>query len=297
LIRKKKSEDWQKSMPPQLNAFHPVEMTDADFDKISRLVHEICGINLTGGKKELLKARLGRVIRKGAFPSFRDYYEHVVQDPSGEERARLLDAVSTNFTGFFREPQHFEYLKARFLPEMAGRTERHPRKLRFWSAGCSSGEEAYSLAMALMENLDPAEAWDLRIIATDLSREILKIAAAGIYPQERIRSLPFPLWRKYFLRGEKNWAGYVRVKDSLKKYISFERLNLMEAFSFAEPLDCIFCRNVMIYFDKPTQVALLERFYHHLTPGGVILIGHSESLAGIQHPFRYVKPAIFRKEK
>lgn len=284
-------------MPPQLNAFHPVEMTDADFGRISRLVYEVCGINLTDGKKELLKARLGKVIRKGSFPSFRDYYEHVVQDSSGEELIRLLDAVSTNFTGFFREPQHFDYLKAEFLPEMAARRGYRQRKLRFWSAGCSSGEEPYSLAIALLENLDPAEAWDLRIIATDLSSKVLKMAAAGIYPQERIRSLSSPLWKKYFLKGENDWEGYVRVKDSLKKYISFERLNLMEAFSFAEPLDCIFCRNVMIYFDKPTQAALLTRLYHNLTPGGALLIGHSESLAGIQHSFRYVKPAIYRKEK
>jgi len=286
-----------KTLPSRLKRFHPVEMTDADFDRISRLVYEVCGINLTDGKKELLKARLGRVIRKGSFPSFRDYYEHVLQDSSGEELVRLLDAVSTNFTGFFREPQHFEYLKAEFLPEMAARKGCGQGKLRFWSAGCSSGEEPYSLAIALMENLDHPEAWDLRIIATDLSSKVLKLAAAGIYPQERIRSLSFPLWRKYFLKGENDWEGYVRVKNSLKKYISFERLNLMEAFSFAEPLDCIFCRNVMIYFDKPTQVALLERFYHNLTPGGAILIGHSESLAGIQHSFRYVKPAIYRKEK
>ena len=284
-------------MPPQLNAFHPVEMTDADFGSISRLVYEVCGINLTDGKKELLKARLGKVIRKGSFPSFRDFYGHVVQDSSGEELVRLLDAVSTNFTGFFREPQHFDYLKAEFLPEMAAHRGCRQRKLRFWSAGCSSGEEPYSLAIALMENLDHPETWDLRIIATDLSSKVLKMAAAGIYPQERIRSLSSPLWKKYFLKGENDWEGYVRVKDSLKKYISFERLNLMEAFSFAEPLDCIFCRNVMIYFDKPTQADLLTRLYHNLTPGGALLIGHSESLAGIQHSFRYVKPAVYRKEK
>jgi chemotaxis protein methyltransferase CheR len=284
-------------LPPQLNAFHPVEMTDADFGRISRLVYEVCGINLTEGKKELLKARLGKVIRKGSFPSFRDYYEHVVQDSAGEELVRLLDAVSTNFTGFFREPQHFDYLKAEFLPEMAARRGYRQRKLRFWSAGCSSGEEPYSLAIALLENLDPAEAWDLRIIATDLSSKVLKVASAGIYPQERIHSLSSPLWKKYFLKGENDWEGYVRVKDSLKKYISFERLNLMEAFSFAEPLDCIFCRNVMIYFDKLTQATLLTRLYQNLNPGGALLIGHSESLAGIQHSFQYVKPAIYRKEQ
>ncbi len=277
--------------------FHPVEMTDADFGKISRLVYEVCGINLTEGKKELLKARLGKVIRQGAFRSFRDYYEHVREDSSGEELIRLLDAVSTNFTSFFREAQHFDYLRNEFLPEVRDRKKGQGKRLRFWSAGCSSGEEPYSLAITVLESLDSPEAWDLKILSTDLSSKVLKMAAAGIYPQERIRSVPAPVVRRYFLRGENEWKGYVKVKSPLKKYISFERLNLMGRFSFAEPFDCIFCRNVMIYFDKPTQAALLGRFFQHLSPGGALLIGHSESLAGIQHSFRYVKPAIYRKDK
>jgi chemotaxis protein methyltransferase CheR len=277
--------------------FHPVEMTDADFGKISRLVYEVCGINLTESKKELLKARLGKVIRQGAFRSFRDYCEHVLNDSSGEELVCLLDAVSTNFTSFFRESQHFDYLRNEFLPEAVDRKKGQGNKLRFWSAGCSSGEEPYSLAIAVLESLDYPESWDLKVLSTDLSSKVLKVAAAGIYPQERIRSIPVPVVRKYFLKGENEWKGYVKVKSSLKKHISFERLNLMETFSFSESFDCIFCRNVMIYFDKPTQAALLGRFFRYLSPGGAFLIGHSESLAGIQHSFRYIKPAIYRKEK
>lgn len=277
--------------------FHPVEMTDADFGKISRLVYEVCGINLTEGKKELLQARLGKVIRQGVFRSFRDYYEHVLKDSSGEELVRLLDAVSTNFTSFFRESQHFDYLRNEFLPEAVDRKKGQGKKLRFWSAGCSSGEEPYSLAIAVLESLDYPETWDLKILSTDLSSKVLKMAAAGIYPQERIRSVPAPVVRKYFLKGDNEWKGYVKVKSSLKKHISFERLNLMETFSFSESFDCIFCRNVMMYFDKPTQAALLGRFFQHLSPGGALLIGHSESLAGNEHSFRYVKPAIYRKEK
>ena len=284
-------------MLSQPGMFRAVEMTDADFGKISRLVYEVCGINLTEAKKELLKARLGKVIRQGAFRSFREYYEHVLQDSSGEELVRLLDAVSTNFTSFFRESQHFDYLRKEFLPEILDRRRGQGKKLRFWSAGCSSGEEPYSLAIAVLESLDLPEAWDLKILATDLSSKVLKMAATGVYPQKRIGPLPAPLVKKYFLRGEKEWKGYVKVKDVLKKPISFRRLNLMESFSFSEPFDCIFCRNVMIYFDKPTQAALLGRFYQHLCPGGAFLIGHSESLAGIQHSFRYVRPAIYRKER
>ena len=278
-------------------AFHPVEMTDADFGKISRLVYEVCGINLTEGKKELLKARLGKVIRQGAFGSFRDYYEHVREDSSGEALVRLLDAVSTNFTSFFREAQHFDYLRNEFLPEAVARKKGRERKLRFWSAGCSSGEEPYSLAISVLENLEHPEEWDLKILSTDLSSKVLKMAAAGVYPQDRIRSVPAPLVRKYFLKGENEWKGYVKVKSALKKHISFERLNLMEAFRFSESFDCIFCRNVMIYFDKATQTALLGRFHQALAPGGALLIGHSESLAGIQHSFRYLRPAVYRKER
>lgn len=281
----------------QKNPFRPVEMTDADFTRLSRLIYEVSGINITEGKKELLKARLGKVIRRGPFESFRDYYEHVVNDSSGEELIRLLDAVSTNFTSFFREPQHFEYLKKDFLPELLAAKKSNGKKVRFWSAGCSSGEEPYSLAITLLECLDHPGAWNLKILSTDLSSKVLKVAAAGIYPRERIRSVPAELVRKYFLKGEKDWEGYVKVKSSLKKYISFERLNLMEHFSFSEPFDCIFCRNVMIYFDKQTQAVLLGRFLNCLAPGGALLIGHSESLAGVQHSFGYVRPAIYRKEK
>ena len=284
-------------MSSPMNAFRAAEMTDAEFGKISRLVYEVSGINLTEGKKELVKARLGKLLRRGPFESFRDYYQHVVKDSSGEELVRLLDAVSTNFTSFFREPQHFEYLKRDFLPEMVVGKKARGKKLRFWSAGCSSGEEPYSLVIALLENLDSADSWDLKILATDLSSKVLKVAATGIYPRERIQSLSSGLMKKYFLKGEKEWDGYVKVKSFLKKYISFDRLNLMEDLSFSEPLDCIFCRNVMIYFDKPTQIALLARFYRNLAPGGALLVGHSESLAGVQHSFRYVQPAIYRREK
>jgi len=272
------------------------ELTDGEFEKISRLVYEACGINLTEGKKELLKARLGKVIRAGSFGSFREYYEHVVQDSSGQELVHLLDSVSTNFTSFFREPQHFEYLKSEFLPEVLGDKGRNGRKLRFWSAGCSSGEEPYSIIISLLESLGSPRGWDLQVLSTDLSSKVLKVAAAGIYPKGRIQTISPDLVKKYFLRGENRWKGYVRVKDSLKKYLVFRRLNLMEPFSFAEPFDGIFCRNVMIYFDKPTQASLLNRFFQSLGRGGVLFIGHSESLAGIEHPFRYVQPATYRKE-
>jgi chemotaxis protein methyltransferase CheR len=273
------------------------EMTDADLKKISSLVYDLSGINLNEGKKELVKARLGKRMRSGQFRSFGDYYRHVLQDQTGQELVYLLDSLATNFTHFFREAKHFDFLRKELVPELTSKKKGNGHKLRFWSAGCSSGEEPYSLGITLLENLKNLELWDLKILATDLSTKVLKTAASGIYSRERIRSIPPDLVKKYFLRGDHSWRDYVKVKDALKKYISFERLNLKGEFSFSEPFDCIFCRNVMIYFDKQTQNSLVNRFYACLAKGGILFIGHSESLTGIQHRFRYLKPAVYQKEE
>ncbi len=282
-----------------LNSFvpHHCELSDSDFAKISHLVYEECGINLHNGKKELVKARLGKRIRNGAFKSFREYYQYVVGDPSGQEMRYLLDAISTNFTSFFREPKHFEFLRSEFLPERIARNEKNGKKLRFWSAGCSSGEEAYTIAIILLETIPHSSTWDLKVVATDLSTKVLKIAEAGIYDFNRVQSLPPPWIKKYFLRGQDHWRNCVKVKSQLGQYIQFRRLNLMESFRFPEPFDCIFCRNVMIYFDKKTQTALVNRLHGCLEKGGILFIGHSESLTGIDHPFDYLKPAVYQKSK
>jgi chemotaxis protein methyltransferase CheR len=275
----------------------PGEMTDADFKKISTLVYELCGIHLHEGKKELVKARLGKRVRAGRFSSFREYYQYAVEDPSGEELTHLLDSIATNFTSFFREPQHFDYLQKEFMPGLAaGGSKGCQKKLRFWSAGCSSGEEPYSLLICLYETLPDFPSWDIQILATDLSQKILKTAMTGVYPQERIASVPVPVKKKYFLQGENQWRNHVKVKDFLKQPIRFQRFNLLDSLTVREPFDCIFCRNVMIYFDKKTQARLVNGFYEYLAKGGVFFIGHSESLAGIPHRFQYVRPAIYKKE-
>ncbi len=274
----------------------PGEMTDADFKKISTLVYDLCGISLHEGKKELVKARLGKRLRAGRFSSFRDYYQYVVDDPSGEELTHLLDSIATNFTSFFREQQHFDYLQKEFLAEVVARRKGGPKKLRFWSAGCSSGEEPYSLLICLCEALQDYSSWDIKILATDISHKILKMAMDGIYSQERIASVPARMKKKYFLQGENQWQNHVKVKDFLKQAIRFQQFNLLDSLAVQEPFDCIFCRNVMIYFDKKTQAHLVNGFYNHLAKGGVFFIGHSESLAGITHRFQYVRPAIYKKE-
>jgi chemotaxis protein methyltransferase CheR len=273
----------------------PMELTDTDFEKISRLVYDQCGINLSDGKRELVRARLGKRIRKGQFQSFRDYYRHVVEDGSGEELIYLLDSISTNFTFFFREPKHFDYLRLELLPEWKEKGGNRARSLRIWSAGCSSGEEPYSIVITLLEALGNPPPGEISVLATDLSTKVLKAAEAGVFHKDRIHSIPAQQARKYFLKGDNQWRDHVKVKDPVRACTRFRRLNLMEPFRLESPFDCIFCRNVMIYFDRKTQTNLVARFYEALKPGGVLFIGHSESLTGIPHPFTYVKPAIYKK--
>ena len=267
--------------------FAEYALSSADFEKISRLIYEQSGISLHTGKKELVKARLGKRLRQGRFKSFRDYYQYVVQDDSGEELVYLLDSISTNLTSFFREEGHFDYLREELMPRWRDGKPSRDQPLQVWSAGCSSGEEVYSIAITLLEGVKPQEKWNIKILASDISTKVLKKAMAGIYEKERVRTIPLATVKKYFLRGDNHWLDYVKIKNSIKELITFQRLNLMDSFSFQDPFDCIFCRNVMIYFDKKTQEALVNRFYQNLKPGGVLFIGHSESLTGIQHRFQY----------
>lgn len=272
-----------------------IELTEGEFQKISRLVYDQCGIHLSDGKKELVKARLGKRIRNGPFKSFHDYYQHVLKDSSGEELIHLLDSIATNYTFFFREQKHFDCLRSEIVPELIGRKKDRGRRLRFWSAACSSGEEPYSIAMTVLDALEHSFVWNVSVLGTDISTKALKVAASGIFSKDRIQSINPSLTQKFFLKGENEWKDYVKVKNEVRKLIRLRRLNLMEPFSFSERFDCIFCRNVMIYFDKKTQADLVNRLYGCLEDGGFLLIGHSESLTGIEHPFRYVRPSIYKK--
>jgi chemotaxis protein methyltransferase CheR len=280
---------------PNSSIFDQAELTDADFQKISHLIYDQAGICLSEGKEALVKSRLGKRIREGQFGSFRHYYDHVINDTSGKELVQLLDSISTNFTSFFREEQHFDFLRSELMPELIETKRDREKKLRFWSAGCSSGEEPYSIAITLLEAIKNPSAWDVRILATDISTKVLGAAGSGVFRKDRVQSIPRDLLKKYFLRGDGNWKDFVRVKDSLKRHIQFKRLNLMTSFTFNEPFDCIFCRNVMIYFDSKTRKHLVNRFYECLDKDGAFLIGHSESLTGIENSFKYVSPAVYRK--
>lgn len=271
-------------------------LTDAEFEQISDRVYQHCGINLHDGKKELVRSRLAKILRVGRFESFSRYMEHVAADTTGQAFSELIDSLSTNLTSFFRESVHFDYLATGYLPELiARRRSQNQLRLRGWSAGCSSGEEPYSIAITLLESLQERSRWDVKLLATDISTRILKRAQEGVYDQERIEPVPAALKNRYLIRHRKNGHKKYEVAPALRQIIVFKYLNLMEDWPFHGPFDFIFCRNVMIYFDKPTQQRLIDRFWQVLAPGGILFTGHSESLTGIHHSFRYVQPTIYRK--
>lgn len=268
------------------------EITSRQFEEISALVKNLAGINLHDGKKELVKARLAKRTRELKLRNLDEYIEHVRNDTSGRELISMLDALSTNLTFFFREAQHFQYLKEHVLPTWRVQ----PNKcVRIWSAGCSSGEEPYSIAMLLHENLPNLNRRDCRILATDLSTKVLGMACKGEYGAERFKDTPEHLVRRYFTCIQTKPSPIYRVNPDVRKLIHFARLNLMESWPMKGPFDVIFCRNVMIYFDKPTQARLIGRYYDLLAPGGLLLLGHSESLTGTKHNFKYAQPATYVK--
>lgn len=274
-----------------------VDLTDREFQLFRALIFEKSGITLNDGKKELVRTRLGSKLRKGGFGSFREYYNHVLDDRTGEELVTLLDAISTNLTSFFREANHFQYLRKNILPEIMGKKGHDsPREIRAWSAGCSSGEEPYSLAFTLADMLHGDKSWVVKLLATDISTKVLARAARGAYTEEQVKTVPKEMASKFLDRVVEDGERLYRVRPEIKGLIQFKRFNLMTpTFPFKRGFDFIFCRNVMIYFDKPTQQTLINKFYGALSEGGYLMIGHSESLTGVQHRFKYMQPTIYKK--
>ena len=274
-------------------------MRDKEFEFICTLVYEHSRIHLGPDKRELVAARLGKRLRATQLNDIGDYCHLLQSKNAGEELAHLIDAISTNHTFFFRENAHFDFLRSHILPEMLQRqrAERWP-KFYIWSAASSSGEEPYSLAITLAEALPSAIGWPWQIEATDISHRILEKARAAIYRGEVVDRLPTACIRKYFQRGVGAQEGNYRVKPELSAKVSYHQLNLLEGEPpFRDPFQVIFCRNVMIYFDRKTQEELVARLTRRLVPGGYLLVGHSESLSGVKHTLQMVKPAIYRKPR
>ena len=268
---------------------------ERDFRRISDVVHRHCGINLHDGKEELVRARLAKLLRHTRFESVTEYLDHVLRHQHGDDFSELIDSLSTNLTSFFREADHFTYFARAFLPGLLDRMRKLNRTaILGWSAACSSGEEPCSIAMVLSDFLESAGAgMTARVLATDISHRVLNAARAGVY--ERRRADPVPPALKHYLVASAQRPNAVEPVPAIRQMVRFAHLNLMDNWPFSGPLDFVFCRNVMIYFDKPTQQRLIARFYDILSSGGVLFTGHSESLTGITHRFRYAQPTIYVK--
>lgn len=281
---------------PTLQIEQPV-LTDEQFVRICRLVYEHCGINLHEGKKELVRARLAKMLRKYHFKTYDQYIDFVLDDPTQTTFYEMIDQISTNLTSFFREPKHFEYLRRQFLPALIQKKQKTGQlRIRAWSAGCSSGEEPYSIAITLLEAVPLPQSWNIRILATDISTRTLHAAQKGLYEPQRVDNLSAELKSRYLKpKKDKSAPLLYEVSPALRSILTFKYLNLMDPWPFRGPFDFIFCRNVMIYFDKPTQEKLVQRFYDVLDDSGLFFTGHSESLTGIRHSFRYIQPTIYRK--
>lgn len=265
-------------------------LTDKEFDQIRRLAFDKFGLDLRRGKEYLVAARLGKVIRESRCRSFQEYYRHLLADRTGEALIALIDSLTTNFTSFFREPAHFDFLTRQIAPGWRNRDS-----IPIWSAACSSGEEPYSIAFRLLDTLGAQSLAKLHILATDISARVLAAAQKGVYPAERFGDLAPHTLRKYVLRGEGSCRGLYRIRQEIASTITFRRLNLIQEFPRLGLFPLIFCRNVMIYFNKSTQADVVKRLVSCLEPGGYLFVGHAESLAGMDGGLQYVQPAIYRK--
>jgi chemotaxis protein methyltransferase CheR len=266
-------------------------LTDKEFELFRHLIHQQVGIKLDEPKKTLLVSRLGKRLRDLHLSSYQAYYDCVSGEGGEEELIKLLDLVSTNKTEFYREPVHFDFLRGQVLPEVQS-----SRTLRIWSSAASSGEEPYTIAMTLSDSIADIHRWDIKILASDISTRVLAKASSAIYEEERVSQLPNDLVKRHFLRGKGPQEGKLQVRPQVARLVAFRRINLMDpTFPIRSQLDVIFCRNVMIYFDRPTQAKLMEKFFRYLRPGGYLFIGHSESLQWIDHQFTYLRPTIYQK--
>lgn len=273
-------------------------MSSKDFSRLSEVIYRECGIKMSEGKKVMLEARLRRRLRDLCMQSFAEYCDYVLS-PRGIENELFLmiNEVTTNKTDFFREPRHFEYLVNTALPQVMrvdGAGTR--RSLNIWSAGCSTGEEPYTLAMVLSAFAEQYGSLKFMILATDISTKVLQKATRAIYEMKAVEPVPAAMKKKYLLRSKDRNRDLVRIAPELRALVRFRRLNFMEGdFGMREPMDIIFCRNVIIYFDRPTQERLLNRFCEHLLPGGYLFMGHSETLNGLDVPLTPVGSTVYRK--
>lgn len=270
-----------------------VSITDKEFRQLADYIKSNYGIHLKEDKQSLITGRLHLVLQQMNFNSFTEYFNYVVSNRTGDAVITLIDKITTNHTFFMRENKHFLFLKDKVLPDLAKQVK--DKDLRIWSAGCSSGEEPYTIAMLIDEFFGAQKMfWDTKVLATDISSRVLDMAVRGVYPNESVASLP-PHWKLNYLNAFSKDKSV--IADKIRNEIIFRKLNLMEeTFPFKRKFHVIFCRNVMIYFDAQTKMELVHKFYEVTEPGGYLFIGHSESLDRDKTKYKYIMPSVYRKE-
>ena len=283
--------DSDSEQLPQLS------VSPALFEKFQKLIYSETGIWLGSSKTALLCGRLFRRLRTLNITSLESYYQCVIQPEQHEERTRMIDAITTNETRFFRESRQFEFMVQNLLPRWQANAEPgHPKRVRIWSAGCSSGEEPYSIAMSLAAYLPAQEGWDVHILATDISNRVLDKARKGIYSMGKAAEIPQDLLHSFMLRGVAERDGEMKVKVEIQRMIDFRRLNLDEESNINEgPFDAVFCRNVLIYFDAASKARAVSKLARHLAPNGILFVGHAENLSSMSSQLRSLEPTIYRK--
>ncbi len=269
-------------------------VSDVEFERFQALVHREAGIWLSPVKKALLAGRLAKRLRELGLASYGDYYEIVRADEA--ERTHMLDCICTNETHFFREPRHFEVLAECVYPAWQAEADagRRPRRIRAWSAACSTGEEPYTLAMSLLRAFPPGSGWDIEILATDLSTRVLERARQAVWPIVKSREIPPACLKAFMLRGTGSQEGRMKAGPEIRSLVRFARLNLNEeAYPAAGQFDLLFCRNVLIYFDAATKARVIDRLLGHLAPAGLLFLGHAESLGSAADRLRTVIPTVY----
>jgi chemotaxis protein methyltransferase CheR len=268
------------------------QLNDKDFNFVCDYIYSKSGIVLNNSKKEMVYRRFTRIIRDRHLDSFSDYCQ-LLKSNSKEEERYFINAITTNLTSFFREQHHFDYLAEHEIPRLINDKK---RRFRIWCSASSTGEEPYSIAITLIESLKThLNTIDVKVLATDIDSNVLNTGKQGIYELNRIEDIPQALKKKYFSQGMGANSTKVKVSPKLQELITFKELNLMNDWPMKGPFDVIFCRNVIIYFDKATQMQLFERYYNLLAPNGLLILGHSENLGDFQKHFENVGRTIFRK--
>ncbi|MGD9977389.1 MAG: protein-glutamate O-methyltransferase CheR [Bacteroidales bacterium] len=277
-----------------LNNFYQVQLSEEEFRKLSSFIYKESGIRLPPVKKVMLQSRLQRRLRDLDIRTFKEYCDYLFSKQGVDsEIIHMLDVVSTNKTDFFREPTHFDYLSTHILPTF--HKESRGRQFKIWSAGCSSGEEPYTLAIVLAEFAESHPGFDFAVWATDISTRILQTAVNAVYKEDRVEVVPLSMKKKYMLKSKDRTTPTVKMAPNIRSKVNFSRLNFMdEHYAFSEMFDVIFCRNVLIYFDRETQQQVINKLCTKLKPDGYLILGHSESILNMKLPLRQIKPTIYK---